>query len=423
MTIIKGSIIMGNDFYNSQLYYLVDVFAGEIKKSRINFRLISNSSYNLKNAKEVEIESKVKKLNSLTGQEYYAIIKHKAFIKMTPNKYSDSLDVISSEIAGLFNIPSSKVYYLETNDNLRGVINIDVKKHDEQEISIDKLFNRIINLLKSKNMDMSQWLKAYLALPQNNLNNIIDDEVNIRIVVDSTINIIKSFFRLSDQENELLIKNYILMIFFDLLSNNIYRDFNSYSILLSYQGIFSRLAPIYDYNNELDNKEYYRLNNVYINKTGLLSVLYKDYYKYIREISRGILENYKAYLDSISLIVTCNMDSEYVEIIKNNYKINMDVIKTLELLHEEQVGESKLDIAMTQTSINLTAVNNNQMIHQKYDNYNKNKLSEEPEEVQIKVEPHKKSSVLSNVFMFILGIIFLCLVGVGIAYLIMLYYE
>src|SRR5574344_2119593 len=166
---------MNNVFYNSQIYYLVDVFAGTLKKSRINFRLINNSVYNLKNAKEVEIESKIKKVNSLNGQEYYSVIKHNAFIKKSVNNYSDSLDVISSEISSLFGIPSSKVYHLEADNGLTGVINIGVKKSDEQEITIDKLYNRIISLLKSKNMDLTPWLKSYLALPQNNENNILTD--------------------------------------------------------------------------------------------------------------------------------------------------------------------------------------------------------------------------------------------------------
>ena len=74
---------MNDNFYNQQAYYLIDVFAGEYKKSKIIFHIINNSNLKLKNAKEVEIESKIKKINSISGQEYYSIIRHNAFIKST----------------------------------------------------------------------------------------------------------------------------------------------------------------------------------------------------------------------------------------------------------------------------------------------------------------------------------------------------
>lgn len=213
------------------------------------------------------------------------------------------------------------------------------------------------------------------------------------------------------------------MILFDLLTNNAIRDFGSYNILLDYNGTFKRFSPIYDYNNNIEAKKYYCLNNVFIDRTSILSILYKNYYSYIRELSRSLMENYSAYLDSINLIIDSNMDNSS-EIVKRNININIDVLKSLELIHEEQIGESKLDIAMTQTSINLTAVNNNQLVHQKYDNLNKAKSTDNIEDdVKIKVEPKRKTHNGMNIFIFILGLIFLCAIGIGIAYLLMLYYE
>ena len=413
---------MNNDFFNQQVYYLVDIFAGNYKKSRIVFRLINNSTYNLKNAKEVEIESKIKKVNQVTGQEYYSVLKHKAFIKSSDNDYSDNLDVINSEIASLLSIPASKVYHLETDNNLKGIINIGVQKSDEQQISIDKLFERIISLLKTKNMEVNDWIKGYLAINKGDDNFLVSSEADIINTIDVGINIIKVFFRLNENEINVLKRNYIQMIFFDLLTNNAVRNFNSYSILLDYNGTFKRLAPIYEYNNELYGKKYYCLNRVFIDRTSLLSILYKNYYSYIREISRGLMENYSAYINSINLIIDSNMNNNN-EMVKKNININMDVFKSLELIHEEQFGESKLDVAMTQTSINLTAVNNNQLVHQKYDNLNKKADIEEKGEVKIRVEPQKHNHNFVNVMIIALGLVFLCSIGIGIAYLIMLYYE
>ena len=414
---------MNDNFYNQQTYYLIDVFAGEYKKSKIIFHIINNSNFRLKNAKEVEIESKIKKINSISGQEYYSIIRHNAFIKSTNNDYSDNLDVINSEIASLLNIPSSRVYHLEADDKTKGIINIGVKKSNEQQISVDKLFERIINLLKSRNMDMNDWMKDYLSIPKSDENTFISLEKEIINSIEIGLNVIKAFFKLNENEINKLKRNYIQMILFDLLTNNAIRDFGSYSILLDYNGTFKRFSPIYDYNNNIEAKKYYCLNNVFIDRTSILSILYKNYYSYIRELSRGLMENYSAYLDSINLIIDSNMDNSS-EIVKRNININIDVLKSLEIIHEEQIGESKLDIAMTQTSINLTAVNNNQLVHQKYDNLNKAKSTDNIEDdVKIKVEPKRKTHNGMNIFIFILGLIFLCAIGIGIAYLLMLYYE
>src|SRR5574344_165721 len=89
----KGSnnMDMNSDFYTANNYFLVDIFDGKLKKRKIIFRIVKNSSYNVKNAKQVEIETNIKKINAETGKEYYQLIKHTAFIKHTNNPYSDSL--------------------------------------------------------------------------------------------------------------------------------------------------------------------------------------------------------------------------------------------------------------------------------------------------------------------------------------------
>lgn len=407
-----------NNFFNANNYYLVDIFNGRIKRSKINFRIINNSSYNLKNAKQVEIESNVKKINSETGKEYYELIRHTAFIKSTNNNYSDNLDVINSEIASLLGLSSSKVYHLETDTEIKGIINIDLKKSDEQDIRMDKLINRILSLVKTKNIEMTEWLKDYI----NSANNKTLDDNNLKNIIELPLNIIKLFFNLTEAEKALFLKDYIKMIFFDLLTNNKYRNLNSYSILLDYKGKYSRFTPIFDYNNELNNADTYELNNIIISKSSLLSCIYKNYYPYIRDLSRGLTENYSTYIESINLIIDCNLDEVTANIIKKNIMINYETIKSLEIIHEQEYDESKMDVAMTQTYINLNAVNNNQIVHHKYDNFNKEKELDVKldDTITVKVEPQKLEKKNKHLFLFILILVLLCGIAIGIAYLLML---
>ena len=282
------------------------------------------------------------------------------------------------------------------------------------------LFKRVLSLLKTRNLGSLDWLTSYYKIPKNSEKMLISDEENIKLF----INIMGLFVKMDTQEKDKLKKSYIEMIFFDLISSNTYRNFNSYSILLDSKGHFTRFAPIYDYNNLISSNNFYCLNGIFIKKDAILNLLYKYYYHYIKNISRGLMENYKAYIESIDLIIDSNLNMEEAEIVKNNYHVNLDNVKSLEILHQDDYGENKLDIAITKTSINLNAINNNQMVHQIYDKYEKDtSLKEMDDTIKIKVEPKKKNSIGKNIFLFILVLIVLCAIAVGITYFIIVYYE
>ena len=416
---------MNNDsFYNSNSFYLIDIFNGKLTKSKINFKIVNNSIYNLKNAKQIEVESAIKRIDPDTGKEYYEKIIHNAFIKSTSNTYSDELDIINSEVAALLNVSASKVFRIDNEHGKKGVISIDVKKNNEQQVNIEALFRKLINWIKEHNVKDLDWLMKYYKIPQNSEKQPIEDDETIKLTIDLLSNITSLFLKLDSKEKESLMKNYIEMIYFDLISSNSVRSLNSYSILVDNKGKFSRLAPIYDYNNDISSKEYYCLNGVFIKKSAILEAMYKYYYRYIKNISRGLMENYKAYIESIDLIIDSNLNVEEADIVRNNYHVSLDNIRSLEMLHLKDYGENKLDLAITKTSINLSAINNNQMVHQKYDKYIKDDKDIELEDtIKIKVEPKKKSKVGKNVFLFIIGLIVLCAIAVGITYFIITYYN
>src|SRR5574344_1120237 len=233
---------MNEDFYKADNYYLVDIFNGKIKKSNIAFKIIENSIYPIKHGKQVEIESKIKKLDDATGKEYYAIEKYLAFIKSSLNSYSDDLDVINSELANLFDISASKVYHLETENNLKGIINIGVKTTEEQELTIDKLVNQVINLLKNHHLDLNDWLKAYFCLPKTSENSLLENKDDIKNVIEMGLNVINLFTKSDAEDLKKLTRHYIQMIFFDLLTNNHLRNFDTYSILLNLKDRLTKLA-------------------------------------------------------------------------------------------------------------------------------------------------------------------------------------
>lgn len=411
---------MNNEFFKSKEYYLIDTFNGEVKKNLIKFSVIHNSSYKLKNAVEVAIESRSKEFDVSTGEEYYTEAIYQAFMKSSIDSYKDDLDIINSEIAELLDINASKVYRVETNNNLFGIVNINSKEKDESQINMDALVNNLIKLIKQKNVTLTSWLKDYFSLPKTNANLLLNSEKDIISVIEMTINTLSVLFNLKSDEIEKLKKDYLKMILFDLISNNTNRSFNTYSVLTTKDMKFLKLSSIYDYNNDLDNNSYYILNNQYIDKNAIISCIYHKYYHYIKTISKGLTDNYGLYMESINLIIDNNINGIYANQIKDNYKNNIDTIKSLELMHSKNYIESKLDLAMTQTSINLNALNKNQMIHSKYKNKNNNKAIkvEDISDVKIKVEPKQEEVKIHNILLIIFGIILLIGIIFGIIFIV-----
>ena len=411
---------MNNEFFNSKEYYLIDTFNGEVEKSLLKFDVIHNSIYKLNNAVEVAIESKTKEFDLTTGEDIYTESIYQAFMKSSVDTYKDDLDIINSEIADLLDIKASKVYRVETDNNSFGIVNINTKKSDNNQINLDTLVNSLIKLIKEKNVTVTSWLKDYFSLPKTDANLLLNSENDVISVIEMTVNTLSILFRLTKEETEKLRKDYIKMIFFDLISNNSNRSFNTYSVIATIDMKFIELSPVYDYNNDLDNNSYYILNNQYIDKNAIMSCLFHKYYHYIKTISKGLSDNYNIYMESINLIVDNNINGIYANQIKDNFKANIDTIKSLENIHSKEYNESKLDVAMTQTSINLNALNKNQMVHSKYKNKNKNKpvRVEDVSDVKIKVEPKQESSKLKNILLILFGIILFIGIIVGIIFIV-----
>lgn len=413
---------MNEEFFNSNEFYLVDTFNGIIKKSRIKFEVINNSKYKLVNTKEIAIESKTRKVDNETGEEYYAPSMYEAFMKSSIDKTRDDLDIINSEIADLLDIAASKVYRIETDTNMCGVVNISVKDQSEQQIGLDMLINKVIKLIKERTIDLNPWLKSYFSLPIGDKTFVVNSEADVVSTIEMGIRSICLLFKLNDEQLENLKTDYIKMILFDFISNNSLRGFNTYSIIVNKDLSFKKLAPVYDYNNELTTSNVYLLNNVYIDKSALISTLFSKYYEYIKKITKGLRDNSGLYLESMNLIIKNNIDEVNALSIMHNYKTNVEVIKSLENSHSKEMPENRLDLAMTQTSINLNALNKNQMVHSKYRIIKKEEVNkvEKQEDIKIKVEEEKKeSNTFFNIVMVILAIIFTMGIIAGVVYLVL----
>ena len=401
-----------NRFMESNKYYLVDIFHGKPKISNINIQKKENSQYNLTNRKEVEIISKNKKIDPNTGEEVYTLSKIGGFIKCSENSYSDDLDIINQEIATLLGIPSSKIFRLVSEDNIKGTINISIND-DAVQLDLEIIMKESIKRAKmNRSLDIT-WLKKYAMLPINEETSPITNVEQIDDLITTTIEAIRHNFRLTDIEEKKIIKGYVLMLLLDYITGQEYRDFKDYSILVSKDKRIT-FAPVYDFNNTLSNKDVIRLNNKYVSKEALIVTLFNKYYSYFKGIARGLNENIDSYKKSIKLIIDNNTTSQYQEIITKNIFSNLDNLMDLENEKKLNFGESRIDMVLTQTSINLNAVNRNQEIRNKYEVLDPNKNSlKEIEDKMLKITEKKKEKKKISAS-FIIGVIIGLLVLVGV---------
>lgn len=394
-------------FMTSAKYYLVDIFHGKPKISNININKKETSKYNLTNRMEVEITSKTKKIDPKTGEEIYTLSKTGGFIKCSENSYSDDLDIINQEIATLLGVPSSKIFRLVSEDNIRGTINISISD-DLVQLNLELIIKETFKRVKNGTLTDIDWIKKYAMLPITASNEAITDVNKIAELIDFSIFAIKSNFHLTEKEEQSLIKNYILMLLLDYVTGQEYRDFKDYSILVDREKHVS-FAPVYDFNNTLTNSNVIRLNNKYVSKEALIATLFNKYYNYFKDISRGLNENIDSYKKSIKLIIDNNTTKEYQDIITNNIFTNLNNLIELEKEKRIDFGESRIDMVLTQTSINLNAVNRNQEIRNKYElvDPNKNSLKEiEDKMLKITKKPKvKKKLSIGFIISIVIGII------------------
>lgn len=399
---------MDNEFYNSQNYFIIDTDNGNTISQQV--KIIKKDNKLTASALPVNVYIKNENDNEIAQN---------ATIKSNNNhKLSNDLEIIGSEIADLFNIPSSKVFRLNTDNNLEGIINIIPNIKETSEVSFTSLLTKYINLLQSKNLSTPTYLTTFINLTKQSQPLTLINE--IEQVINFPLTCLSSLLQINEKDLEQITKEYIRMLYFNLIINNNTYNFNNYSFNLKNKEYSATLAPLYKYPNNIEESDIVSFNNTTIFKENLLDFLYQKYYNYLRDISRSISENFNVYIKSINLIINNNTDLETAKIYANTIYHNISKIKEYELLHQVNNPESRLDFTMTQTTINLNAINRNQIVLNKYPKTKTiapTPVSEEKELVAIKVEPTNHTNHAANFILIIIGILLILGIGVGIAFL------
>ena len=386
------------NFYNADKYFLIDTINGNLKASNINLKAIPESPINLKGRLTYKVLSKKRIEDKESEKEIYTAVETLGFLRTSKDPYQEDLDIINYEVLKLLGINAMPAFHLLTKEKLRGSILISALTLEDEIYTIEDLSKRMVMLIKQEGRNIPTFLANYIHVNATSSDNPLFDSNIIKELIDFPINIISYVFNL-DSKSLYKVKNtYINYLFGQIILNQNRIDLNTYGIYYNRENNIINLIPLYNYNNSLEESSSLSFNNKYVDKEVLIDTLYTYYYDFFKDISRGLNENVSAYKKSIHMIIDNNTSNKYAEIITKYLFMNIDHITSEEEEHRLSFGESRIDMALTQTSINLNAVNRNQEVRNKYEkieNHYKVLLEppkEEPEEkeVNIKVEAEKK---------------------------------
>ena len=425
-----------NNFYNADKYFLVDTVRGNLKASNINLVPLSNVAINLYNRRTFKVLSKKRLVDEETGKETYIPIESLGFLHTSDSPYQDDLDVIGYEVLKLLGINAMPAFHLLTQEKQRGSILISALNLSDEVYTLEDLSKKIVIMIKEQKLTIPEFLTNYIHLNGNNRNNPIMDMKEIKELIDFPINIISYVFNLDSKALYKIKLNYInyLLGMYVINQNNI--ELNTYGVYKSKTSNVVCMLPVFNYNKNLEKSSVINLNNKYIDKEAFLNTLFNNYYEFFKDISRGLMENVSAYKKSMNMIIDNNTSKRDAGVITNVIFGAIDNLVSLEEEHRLSFGESRIDMALTQTSINLNAVNHNQEVRNKYEQVEehykvigdinpKEEISLEPEMVKVKVEEEvkPKKGHGGTIFLAIFIVIVIIAIGLGAYYFLTNYID
>ena len=431
-----------NNFYNADKYFLVDTIHGNLKASNINLVPLSNALINLYNRRTFKVLSKKRIVDEITGKESFVPIESLGFLHTSDSPYQDDLDVISYEVLKLLGINAMPAFHLLTQEKLRGSILISALNLSDEVYTIEDLSKKIVLMIKENKTAIPEFLLSYIHLGSNNKNSPIMDMKVVKELIDFPINIISYVFNLDSNALYKIKLNYInyLLGMYVINQNNI--ELNTYGVYKSKTSSIVSMLPAFNYSKSLEKSNVVNLNNKYVDKEVFLNTLFNGYYEFFKDISRGLMENVSAYKKSMSLIIDNNTSGRDAKVITGILFDLIDNVAGLEEEHRLSFGESRIDMALTQTSINLNAVNHNQEVRNKYEKVEEHykvtgdispkedigeerPKSPEKEMVKVKVEEAKpvKKGHLGSIIWAIVIIAIVIAIGFGAYYLLTNYID
>lgn len=266
----------------------------------------------------------------------------------------DKYEYIICQIGKMLGVKMAETHKVYYGDSYLGIISENVCEPNETLYT----FSNILELLNVNNSEiqgivaereMLSHNKSYaMEDAENDANQIpmVDNEEEVKTVIDSFLKVINTL-KISEDNKNALKQNYFNMLMLDYLVNNKDRNRNNCGLIIREDGSI-RFSPLFDNSAIIIPglpDGYQQINGFLVNKTELLNCLFSNYYEYISGISQYCANNGEQMINNVANLCNQELDSSDTECFLAPFANSVYEVAQKELTKdEEQVKGQNLDV-------------------------------------------------------------------------------
>lgn len=296
------------------------------------YTLFSYESRGITSSKKVKIEKTHFGEDDLS-KPMHVIVNNtlKGYLKMKDDSLIDDVDLAVSQIGKLLDVKVTDIYRIEDSAHNKGILSIDILNDQIKENrTIGSIINSHYNHILTGEKYAS-WIKELISLPESNKENVIEDEISLKTLIDLGYMIIfEEYPNMSEQEKTEYKQKYFEMLVFDFLTNQLDRNSENFGISISQDGKIS-ISALYDngcvvdFDNLDENSSRFMMK--ICNRSALLRVLFKYYFSDIKGFVEKIIG--KDIQTKIENIIDIYLDENDALWYKGVVDYNLKVLKKI----------------------------------------------------------------------------------------------
>ena len=310
------------------------VFKDSVKVPRVDkikYTMYKYNNLSIKTKEEVSISLLENKRYGTSGV-YHVLVngKDRAYLKTSPEKYIDDIDVSISQFGKIFDIEVAKINRVVDNNGGLGILSYDIKKNKQNKyVSLYDAYHDYYSKYKRGEIKNLKWVMELLSLPKTSKDSPLTREDYIKIVIDMGLNILRDQFDVDEIKMKELKKQYLKILVFDYITNQTDRSLGNVNLVVDGDSI--SFAELYDngcvFNNDIGDGNIYLLDHI-CSRESFINAIFKYYYNDIEEYLKIYL-NKKNYIEKIDDILKNNLNEDNYKWYFN--KVNTNIDKVIEL--------------------------------------------------------------------------------------------
>ena len=317
-------------------YYLSNI--EELKKGN-NCYLLSYA----KGAKVLE-QANIKVISNISSNEDFVSISNKESGYRKSNSIESDYELIMSDIAYLLNISYVKTYRIfDEKMNPQGILSAFTDKKNEKFLNLEDAF-RFIKEETTKFMLKNKLINYHDRNIKYGITEVFEP-VLIKDSIEYVFDLFSCLPDITSKNIEELKKAYLEVKICEILTNSLNNNLDNYGIIINKKDTMYtyKFAPAYNKcstNNGNMSRDEIICNFFVVDKKDLLDILFKNYYKYIKEIVTLVVDNNESFYKIFDKVTKEHLEYDeykrYKEIIKYNYDLLFNLFMSMNLKELEK---------------------------------------------------------------------------------------